>query len=192
MKTILATTYADIPEGVTVKVASRQIVVDGPRGVLKRDVRHLQLQVALVDGGKRIRVDIWHGRRKQLACMNSLKSMLENLITGVTRGYQFKLRFVYAHFPINVTCTDDKKGVEIRNFLGEKRVRKVAMLEGVTCYRSDKVKDELVVEGNDLDLVSQSAASVHQACLVRNKDIRKFLDGIYVDTKGHVVELEAE
>lgn len=51
------------------------------------------------------------------------------------------------------------------------------MLEGTTIKDGVNVKDEYWVEGNDINAVSQSAASVHTACLVRNKDIRKFLDG---------------
>lgn len=170
----------------TCEVQARKIRIKGPRGTLSRVVRHLNMEVVKVDEGKRIRIDVWHGHRMQLAQINTAKSMIENLVTGVTIGYRYKLRFVYAHFPINGSVTDDNKAVELRNFLGEKRVRRVEMLDGVTCYRSEKVKDELIVEGNDLDNVSQSAASVHQSCLVRHKDIRKFLDGVYVSEKGNI------
>ena len=38
--------------------------------------------------------------------------------------------------------------------------------------------------------VSASAASIHQSCKVRNKDIRKFLDGIYVSAEEHIVQEE--
>lgn len=37
-------------------------------------------------------------------------------------------------------------------------------------------------------LFSSSAALIQQATTVRKKDIRKFLDGIYVSEKGTVVE----
>ncbi|KAK4792105.1 hypothetical protein SAY86_022540 [Trapa natans] len=67
-------------------------------------------------------------------------------------------------------------------------VRKVDMLEGVSVVRSEKVKDELVVEGNDIELVSRSCALVNQKCHVKNKDIRKFLDGIYVSEKGTIAQ----
>ena len=36
------------------------------------------------------------------------------------------------------------------------------MLGGVTVTRSDKVKDELVLEGNDIELVSRSCALINQ------------------------------
>ena len=39
-------------------------------------------------------------------------------------------------------------------------------------------------EGNDIELVSNSAVLIQQATTVKNKDIRKFLDGIDVSEKG--------
>jgi large subunit ribosomal protein L9e len=46
--------------------------------------------------------------------------------------------------------------LEIRNFLGEFFVRRIPMRPGVRCYRSEEVKDEIVLEGNDLSHVSQT------------------------------------
>jgi large subunit ribosomal protein L9e len=75
-----------------------------------------------------------------------------------------------------------------RNFLGEKIVRKVIMQSGVDVEVSKNVKDELQLSGNSLEAVSQSAADIQQICRVRNKDIRKFLDGLYVSERGNIVE----
>jgi len=66
-------------------------------------------------------------------------------------------------------------------------VRHVDMLDGVTVSESKAQKDELILEGSDVQNVSQSAASIQGICRVRNKDIRKFLDGIYVSEKTTVV-----
>eukprot|EP00817_Percolomonadidae_sp_ATCC50343_P004505 CAMPEP_0117425074 /NCGR_PEP_ID=MMETSP0758-20121206/5391_1 /TAXON_ID=63605 /ORGANISM="Percolomonas cosmopolitus, Strain AE-1 (ATCC 50343)" /LENGTH=63 /DNA_ID=CAMNT_0005209285 /DNA_START=450 /DNA_END=641 /DNA_ORIENTATION=- len=51
-------------------------------------------------------------------------------------------------------------------------------------------KDEIAIEGIDIENVSQSAALIHLNTRVRNKDIRKFLDGIYVSEKGFQVDEE--
>jgi len=87
------------------------------------------------------------------------------------------MRYVYAHFPINVNIEKDAETgtpvVEIRNFIGEKIVRRVIMHEGVDVEVSKNQKDELVLSGSSLENVSQSAADIQQICRVRNKDIRK-------------------
>jgi large subunit ribosomal protein L9e len=41
-------------------------------------------------------------------------------------------------------------------------VRKVDLLDGVSIVRSEKVKDEVVLDGNDIELVSRSCALINQ------------------------------
>ena len=65
---------------------------------------------------------------------------------------------MYAHFPVNVNIDGKGAKVEIRNFLGEKRTRTCHMQPGVKISRDEMVKDCLVLEGNDIDCVSKSAA----------------------------------
>ena len=67
-------------------------------------------------------------------------------------------------------------------------VRTVDAREGVTVKRSSDVKDEIVLEGNDIKNVSGTAALIQLVCAVKRKDLRKFLDGIYVSEKGTVIE----
>ena len=76
--------------------------------------------------------------------------------------------------------------LETRNFLGEKIVRRVTMQNGVDVEVSKGIKDQLELTGNSLEGVSQSAADIQQVCRVRNKDIRKFLDGLYVSERGNI------
>ena len=74
-----------------------------------------------------------------------------------SQGFKYKMRFVYAHFPINVAITNKDTRVEIRNFLGEKVIRIVDALGDVTVKRSTDVKDEIVLSGTDIDAVSRTA-----------------------------------
>eukprot|EP01104_Vermistella_antarctica_P004235 TRINITY_DN14729_c0_g1_i1.p2 TRINITY_DN14729_c0_g1~~TRINITY_DN14729_c0_g1_i1.p2 ORF type:complete len:189 (-),score=53.29 TRINITY_DN14729_c0_g1_i1:72-638(-) len=183
MRTIKDTKQIEIPRGVTVTVKARQVTVVGPRGSLTRDFRHFQCNLHTVKRGRALTLEVWFGTPKQKACIRSITSHIANMITGVTSGFEYKLRFVYAHFPTNAVIPDDGSWVEIRNFLGEKNNRMVKMAEGCTVARGTK-KDELVIVGNSIDDVSQSAARVHECALVKRKDIRKFLDGIYVSEAG--------
>ena len=107
------------------------------------------------------------------------------------QGYIYELKLVYAHFPINVAIVDDGKKLEIRNFVGQKRLFAVPMREGAIVKMAD-AKDTIEVWGDDLEAVSGSASDIQQSVRVRKKDIRKFLDGIYVSDKRHIVEIEED
>lgn len=184
MKSILSTRTIDLPKGIKIKESSRKIEISGPKGVLFRDFGHILVDMKIEKKERKLNLKVWHGNKKKIASLNTISTSISNLITGVMVGFEYEMRFVYAHFPINAAIIDGGKILEIRNFLGEKKIRKVFMAEGVLCIKSEKVKDELVIRGNDIDLVSISAASIHRACLVKKKDIRKFLDGIYVSKKS--------
>ncbi|GIL66010.1 hypothetical protein Vafri_19640 [Volvox africanus] len=190
MKQLLSSRTLPIPDGISIEVKGRAVRVKGPRGTLTRDFKHLAVDMFLTeqDGHKVLQVDCHFGKKKRLASIRTVCSHVKNMFTGVTKGFEYKMRLVYAHFPININIENVGKKVEIRNFLGEKRVRVVNMLEGVKIARSDGVKDELVLTGNDLENVSRSAALVSQSCRVRVLDIRKFLDGIYVSERGLLVK----
>lgn len=189
MKYIQTDQILEIPEGVHLDINARVVKVTGPRGVLTKNLKHIDVSFTKLSD-KAIKITVHNGDRKHVAALRTVKSLIANLITGVTKGYKYKLRYVYAHFPINVNIVDleGKPYVEIRNFLGEKRVRHVKIFDGVTIEPSTAQKDELIVSGNSLEDVSQNAADIQQICRVRNKDIRKFLDGIYVSERGNIVE----
>ena len=173
---------------------------EGVTSTLVRQFKGNSFATCMTEAGN-LKVDMWFGNRQQLATLRTITTHIENMIKGVTKGFQYKMRFAYSHFPINVTL---KKGkalvkdkaagtktekadihtVEIRNFLGQSRLRQINLHEGVSVTRTDKVKDEIVLEGNSLEKVAASAALVHESCLIRHKDIRKFLDGLYVSERG--------
>lgn len=139
------------------------------RPVPAGDFKHITVDMFLIeeDGQKKLKVDFHSGRRKQLASLRTVISHVQNLITGVTKGFEYKMRLVYAHFPININIEKKGQVVEIRNFLGEKRVRVVNMLPGCTIARSDAVKDELILQGNSVENVSRSCALISQSCGIK-------------------------
>ncbi|KOS20606.1 60S ribosomal protein L9-B [Escovopsis weberi] len=183
MRYIHSQELLEIPEGVKVSIKTRTVTVEGPRGKLVKNLGHLSVTFARPKKNT-ISIEIHHGSRKNVATLRTVRSLIENLIVGVTKGFKYKMRYVYAHFPINVNLEKNNETglfeVEIRNFIGEKIVRRVVMHEGVEVEVSKAQKDELILFGNSLENVSQSAADIQQTC--------RFLDGLYVSEKGNVVE----
>ncbi|XP_067943976.1 large ribosomal subunit protein uL6-like [Watersipora subatra] len=184
MKTIHCQQTVDVPANCSVRVKSRVVTVKGPRGVLTRNFKHLQIDIELISKNQ-IKVEKWFSNRKELAAVNTVCSHIQNMFTGVIKGYRYKMKSVYAHFPINIAISEQGKKVEIRNFLGEKYTRVVMMPDGVTAASSG-LKDEYQIDGNDIEAVSQAAARIQQSTSVKKKDIRKFLDGVYVSEKLNI------
>ena len=86
MRDILKTEELEIPDGVTVSVKSRVIVVTGPRGTLTKNVRHINMDVRLVKGkSNKVTLAVWQGNREHVACLRTVKSLITNMITGVTK-----------------------------------------------------------------------------------------------------------
>lgn len=83
------------------------------------------MDITLINNSQKVRVEMWFSTPKMRACIRTLCSHIKNMFTGVTKKFQYKMRFVYAHFPINSNIIDGGNTIEIRNFMGEKRVRTV-------------------------------------------------------------------
>eukprot|EP00284_Hemiselmis_tepida_P009953 CAMPEP_0174927652 /NCGR_PEP_ID=MMETSP1355-20121228/19590_1 /TAXON_ID=464990 /ORGANISM="Hemiselmis tepida, Strain CCMP443" /LENGTH=196 /DNA_ID=CAMNT_0016173769 /DNA_START=19 /DNA_END=609 /DNA_ORIENTATION=- len=190
VRTINSMQEVVVPEGVTVDVKAREVTVKGKRGTLQRSFKHVSCEIKHAvnkKGEKTIRVEKWFGSKKELASVRTVCSHIGNMMTGVMNGFEYKMKLVYAHFPINVAC-DKKDGsktpnnIEIRNFLGEKVVRSIKMQEGCTVERTSE-KDEIMITGNSIEAVGISVSQIQQTCQVKKKDIRKYLDGIYCTTR---------
>jgi large subunit ribosomal protein L9e len=65
-----------------------------------------------------INIELHHGARKNVATLRTVRTLINNLIIGVTKGFKYKMRYVYAHFPINVNVDKNSETglfeVEIR------------------------------------------------------------------------------
>lgn len=88
MRDVLKTEEIDIPEGVTVDIKARVIKVTGPRGSLTKNVRHVDMDIRAVKAGKnktKVTLAVWQGGRKHVACLNTIRSLINNMIIGVTK-----------------------------------------------------------------------------------------------------------
>ena len=163
-----------IPEGVTVSIDGFKVRVSGPKGELERDFSHAKGVILGVEGDSVV-VEAYIANSRRRALVGTVASHIRNMITGVTRGYRYKLKIMYSHFPLSVKVQGDR--VLISNFLGEKSPRTARILPGV---RVSVRGQDIHVEGIDIESVAQTAANIEAATRVRDRDRRKFMDGIYI------------
>merc|ERR1712146_190643 len=122
--------------GLKISIKSKIVEVSGKHGTLKRDFKHLPIELYLANSGHEVRAKMYFAKSKQLSMLRSVCSHINNLFDGVEKKFEYRMRLVYAHFPINANVTNGGKTLEIRNFLGEKIVRTVNMLPGVSIEKS--------------------------------------------------------
>ena len=67
--------------------------------------------------------------------------------------------------------------------MGGTHAQLIVMKPGCTVYVNPKQKEEIVIDGIDVEYVSQCASLINQCVKVGKKDIRKFMDGIYVSER---------
>ncbi|KAL9628367.1 MAG: hypothetical protein Q9204_005932, partial [Flavoplaca sp. TL-2023a] len=101
MKYIHSSEALTIPDNVKVHIKSRLVTVEGPRGKLQKDLSHLSVCFSRPNANT-INIELHHGARKNVATLRTVKTLINNLVIGVTQGFKYKMRYVYAHFPINV------------------------------------------------------------------------------------------
>ena len=166
----------EIPEGVQVEVEGKVVTVKGPLGTLTRDFSHAPVEIRL-DGNKVV-VEAYWPKKRERAMIGTVAAHIRNMITGVTKGFTYKLKIVFTHFPIQVSVEGDK--VVIRNFLGERAPRIAKIMPGV---KVEVEKEDVLVKGIDIEAVGQTAANIEMATKIKGKDIRVFLDGIYIYEK---------
>ena len=167
----------NIPADVTVNVDGKSVTVTGVKGTVKKDFSETPFKYELVNNSLKISKN--NANKKELAMMGTIASHIKNMFAGVTKGYTYKMKIVYSHFPISVKLLSADK-LQIENYGGERLPRIAKILNGVQVRVEG---DDLIIAGIDKEAVSQTAANIQQTCRTKDKDPRVFMDGIYVYQK---------
>jgi large subunit ribosomal protein L6 len=164
----------DIPDMVTVRMEGNLVVVGGKLGTLQKDLTKVPISVDIKD--KKLVIKPRGTRKRDLAVTNTAKSIIQSMIKGVERGFTYKLKVVYAHFPISVKTKG--KEIHVENYFGE-RAPRVSHVVGDTT-KVNVVEEDVIVQGPSLEDVSQTAANIEFSTKLKGKDQRVFLDGLYI------------
>lgn len=168
----------EVPEKVQVILGKDGTVsVKGPLGEMSRRLRSTFVKIRM--NGKDVVVSIGTSRAKHRALMGTYGAHIRNMIAGVTKGFEYKMKIVYAHFPIKASVKGDVFVIE--NFLGEKAPRNAVIL-GKT--KVTVKGDQVTVSGIDIEEVGQTAANIERATRIKHLDPRVFQDGIYITEKA--------
>ena len=138
-----------IPSGVDVTISGGRVKVKGPKGELERSVPK-EISVATVDG--EVRVSRSSEAREVRALHGLVRSLIANMITGVTDGYEKRLEI----HGVGYRATKQGNGIEFAVGFSHS-VRKEAP-EGIEFDVPSPTR--ITVRGIDKELVGQVAAEI--------------------------------
>lgn len=166
-----------IPDGVKVELLGNILKISGKLGESKK--QFIEPDIKKEHHGNTIVLSTVKESRKVKRVIKTYKSIINSMITGVTKGYEYKMKIIFTHFP--TTAKVDGNRLKIENFLGERAPRFANIYPGVEIKIN---KQEIIVKGHDLNSVSQTAGNIEQTTRITGKDRRVFQDGIYIVEKA--------
>lgn len=139
-----------LPAGVEVKVDDKNVItVKGPKGELEQQVNE-RIKVEVGEG--EIRLSRPTDNRNDRAQHGLSRALIQNMVTGVTSGYEKKLQI------IGVGYRAEKKGNKLVMNLGFSHPVEMEDPEGITTETPDA--NTVVVKGIDKALVGNYAANI--------------------------------
>ena len=167
-----------IPKGVDFAIQGDTVTVICQKNEIKK---HLEMQgISIVKDSEKIVVSVKKASKRDKTLVYTNIARIKNFLEGVQKPYVYTMKICYSHFPMNVAV--EKGRLVIKNFLGEKKPRELAIMNGVTVKVAAQ---DVTVESADLELAGQTASEIE--LLTRRKggrDLRVFQDGIYITEKG--------
>lgn len=141
-----------VASGVTIKINGDEVVVSGPKGNLSFNTKP-EVKVSLSDDGKEVSVERVADTRFARAMHGTTRSIINNMIIGVTDGYTKELKIVGVGWSANL------KGNKVELNVGYADTRVVEVPQGVTA----EVKgQDIKISGSDKQLVGQVAAKIRE------------------------------
>ena len=143
-----------IPSGVKVAVDGKTVRVEGPKGKLERTFRD-EVDIAIEDDNKQVVVTTPSTDRESRAFHGLTRSLIQNMVIGVTEGYEKRLQVVGVGYLAAISGDT----LSLRVGFANEITKKIPAALNVSCPDQTHV----VVQGCDKQLVGQFAAEVRAA-----------------------------
>ncbi|MBN1854738.1 MAG: 50S ribosomal protein L6 [Pirellulales bacterium] len=141
----------ELPAGVTVSIADREITVNGKLGSLKWTC-HPDMTVTLDDQKKRVLCSRKEDTRQNRALHGLTRALIQNMVIGVSQGYEKRLEIQ----GVGYLGAIDKDILQLRVGFSNEVHKKIPPDLNVTCPD----QTHIVVQGMDKQKVGQFAAEV--------------------------------
>jgi len=167
----------EIPSGVSVKMHHGVITIEkGNENVMRKINSVLGVNVE----GNKLVISAKKQGRKEKRILGSFKAHIKNAFEGLNEKFKYKLQVATIHFPMTLTHDKNTNELVVKNFLGEKKDRRIKIENGVDLKIN---KDIIELESSDIEKAGQTAANIEKGTKIRHRDRRIFQDGIFITEK---------
>ena len=139
-----------LPQGAEATIAADQISVKGPLGTLTQELKGNLVRITNDNGT--LNFEAANESREANAMSGTLRALVNNMVVGVTKGFERKLNLVGVGYRAQV------QGNSLNLSLGFSHPVVHQMPEGVTATAATPT--EIVIKGADKQRVGQVAAEV--------------------------------
>ena len=146
----VANSPVEIPSGVETKISDAEVSVKGSKGNLQLAL-HSQVTVAQDDGV--LKVSAKDNSRQADALAGTFRSLINNMVVGVTDGYSKQLNIVGVGYKVAL------KGKDLVLNLGHSHAIDYPAPAGIE-FDVDGKKNTIVVKGVNKEVVGQTAAEI--------------------------------
>lgn len=137
----------DIPSGTEVSISGQTVNVKGPKGNSSYDIHNA---VEIVQDGNQLKVSA--RENDAVAMAGTMRSLVNNMVTGVTQGFEKKLELV------GVGYRAQAQGNTLNLTLGFSHPVNYPVPEGITIETPSQT--EILVKGIDKQKVGQVSAEI--------------------------------
>lgn len=138
-----------IPKGVETKVSESEFAAKGSKGNLQLVLHNL---VAVAQDGEELKVSAKDSSREANALAGTFRSLINNMVLGVSEGFQKKLELQGVGYRAKV------QGNKLNLTLGFSHPINYELPKGITA--ETPTQTEIIISGADKQLVGQAAAEI--------------------------------
>jgi large subunit ribosomal protein L6 len=138
-----------VPKGVDVNIAQDQVSVKGPLGTMSQ---RLSSSVRLEKSGEELVFSAVDGSSQANALSGTMRALVANMVTGVTKGFERKLTLVGVGFRAQA------QGDKLNLALGFSHPVVHQMPKGIKV--ETPTQTEILIKGTDKQLVGKVAAEI--------------------------------
>ena len=164
----------EIPEGIEVEIDGQMIRVKNGSSSVEKKMPNAKV----TKESNKLVISMPRSTKREKKQVNAIKAHIKNMFLGLNNKYIYKLQVCSVHFPMNLTIKDNY--LLIKNFLGETKERKAAIVTGAEVQIE---RDIITVSSSNKESAGQTTANIEKATRTKHKDRRVFQDGIYMIEK---------